>query len=124
MGGAVLVTAPQPGPAAKLPPALSAIAAANLRVLRQRNGWTLAQLSQLMGWGAASTACAAEGHRGGRQRRFATWEIGQLAAIFGVTPAQLLTRCAACGGQPPPGYACLACKAEHPPAPARLATGR
>ena len=36
MGGAVLVTAPQHGPAAKLPPALSAIAAANLRVLRRK----------------------------------------------------------------------------------------
>jgi hypothetical protein len=121
MGGTVMVTPPQHGPAAKLPPTLSAIASANLRVLRQRNGWTLAQLSQLMGWGAASTACAAEGHRGGRQRRFAAWEIGQLAALFGITPAQLLTRCLTCGGQPPPGYACLACKAEHPPAPAHPA---
>ena len=119
------MTAPQQrGPAAKLPPGLSAIAAANLRVLRQRNGWTLAHLAQLMGWGAASTACAAEGHRSGRQRRFATWEIGQLAAIFGTTPAQLLTRCATCEGEPPPGYACLACQAEHPTTPAHPATGR
>jgi hypothetical protein len=126
VGGAVLVTAPQQrGPAAKLPPALSAIATANLRVLRQRNGWTQAHLAHLMGWGAASTTCAAEGHRGGRAaRRFAAWEIGQLAHLFGITPAQFLTRCLTCGGQPPSGYACLACQAEHPPALARPAAGR
>jgi transcriptional regulator with XRE-family HTH domain len=119
-----MVTSRSPGPATKLPPAQSAIAAANIRILRQRNGWTQAQLGQLMGWPAPSTVCAAEGHRGGRQRRFARWEIDQLAAIFGVLTAQLLTQCATCGGHPPPGYACLACKAEHPPAPAHPATAR
>ncbi|MGH7633010.1 MAG: helix-turn-helix domain-containing protein, partial [Gemmatimonadaceae bacterium] len=105
----------------KIPNTSSATAAANIRVLRQRNGWTQAQLGQLMGWGAPSTVCAAEGRRGGRQRRFARWEIDQLAAIFGVPAAQLLTRCATCGGQPPPGYACLACgtaRAERPMHPA------
>lgn len=91
----------------------------NIRVLRQRNGWSQAYLGELMGWPAPSTVCAAEGHRGGRQRRFARWEIAQLAAIFGVPVLQLLARCATCGGQPPPGYACLAWKAEHPAAPAR-----
>ena len=114
-----MVTVRRPGPARKLPPAECASAAANIRVLRQRNGWTQAQLGQLMGWPAASTVCAAEGHRGNRQRRFARWEIDQLAAIFGVPARQLLTRCATCGGQPPPGYACLACKAEHPAGPCR-----
>ena len=112
-----MVTSRQFGPAAKLPPTQCAIAAANIRVLRQRNGWTQAQLGQLMGWPAPSTVCAAEGHRGDRQRRFARWEIDQLAAIFGITAAQLLTRCATCSGQPPAGYACLACGAERPPAP-------
>ena len=121
MGTAVMVTSPQPGPAAKLPAAQCAIAAANIRTLRQRNGWTQAHLGQLMGWPAPSTVCAAEGHRGGRQRCFAGWEIAQLAALFGTTPAQLLTRCVTCGGQPPPGYACLACRAEHPAAPAHQA---
>ena len=114
-----MVTSRPHGPAAKLPPGQSAIAAANVRALRQRNGWTQAHLGQLMGWPAASTVCAAEGHRGGRQRRFARWEIEQLAALFGIPATQPLTRCATCGGQPPPGYACLACGAEHPPAPAR-----
>ena len=114
-----MVTTRRPGPASKLPPAQCAIAAANIRVLRQRNGWTQAHLGELMGWPAASTVCAAEGHRGDRQRRFARWEIEQLATIFGVPAWQLLTRCATCGGQPPSGYACLACKAEHPAAPGR-----
>ena len=98
-----MVTARQPGPAIKLPAVECAIAAANIRVLRQRNGWSQAYLGELMGWPAPSTVCAAEGHRGGRQRRFARWEIAQLAAIFGVPTLQLLTRCAICGGQPPPG---------------------
>jgi hypothetical protein len=115
------VTARPPGPAAKLPAAQCAIAASNIRVLRKRNGWTQAHLGQLMGWPAASTVCAAEGHRGDRQRRFARWEIDQLAAIFGITAGQLLTRCATCGGHPPPGYACLACGAGHPTSAARPA---
>jgi hypothetical protein len=114
-----MVTARQPGPAAKLPAAQSAIAAANIRALRQRNGWTQAHLGHLMGWAAPSTVCDAEGHRGERQRRFAHWEIDQLAIIFDIPAAQLTTRCATCGGQPPPGYACLACGAERLAAPTR-----
>jgi transcriptional regulator with XRE-family HTH domain len=106
------------GTAAKLPAAQCAIAAASIRVLRQRHGWTQAQLGQLMGWPSTSTVCAAEGHRGDRQRAFTRTEIDQLAAIFGVPAWQLLTRCATCGGQPPPGYACLACQAARPAAPA------
>jgi hypothetical protein len=50
-----MVTTRQPGPAAKLPSAQCAIAAANIRTLRQRNGWTQAHLGQLMGWPAPST---------------------------------------------------------------------
>jgi transcriptional regulator with XRE-family HTH domain len=119
-----MVTARQPGPAAKLPQDQCATAAANIRALRQRNGWTQATLGQLMGWTAPSTVCAAEGHRGERQRRFARWEIEQLASIFGVPAHQLLTRCATCDGQPPPGYACLTCKAEHPPIPGHPAASR
>jgi hypothetical protein len=61
--------------------------------------------------------CAAEGRRGSRRRRFARWEIEQLAAIFGIPARQLLTRCATCDGQSPPGFARLTCKAEHPAAP-------
>ncbi len=119
-----MVTSRPPGPAAKLPQHQSAIAAANIRALRQRHGWTQAHLGQLMGWTAPSTVCDAEGHRGDRQRRFARWEIDQLAAIFGTTATQLLTQCATCGGHPPPGYACLTCGTGHPPVPAHLPTPR
>jgi len=52
-----MVTARPPGPAAKLPAAQSAIAAANIRVLRPRHGWTQAHLGQLMGW-TAPPPCA------------------------------------------------------------------
>ena len=34
-----MVTGRRPDPASKLPPVECAIAAANIRVLRQRNGW-------------------------------------------------------------------------------------
>ena len=116
-----MVTARQPGPAGKLPKDQCAIAAANIRTLRQRNGWTQATLGQLMGWPATSTACAAEGRRGNRQRAVTRTEIHRLAAIFGIPARQLLTQCATCGGHPPPGYACLACGAVPGPGrPGRL----
>jgi len=66
-----MVTAAQPSPARPGRQALTGPVRhrrREIRALRQRNGWTLAQLSQLMG-------CAAEGHRSGWQRRFARWEI-------------------------------------------------
>jgi hypothetical protein len=96
----------------KIPEEQCVIAGVNIRVLRQRRGWTQAKLGELMGWPSASTVCAAEGHRDGRQRGFTTEEIEQLAAVFGVCPSQLTTRCANCGGHPPAGFACLACRAR------------
>jgi hypothetical protein len=80
-----------------------------------------------MGWPpTTSTVCAAEGHRNDRQRGFTAEEVRRLAAIFGISPSQLTTRCANCGGHPPAGYACLACGAapgsDHQAASA--ATGR
>jgi hypothetical protein len=39
-----------------------------------------------MGWQSASTVCAAEGRRDGRQRGFTAREIERLAAIFRVSP--------------------------------------
>jgi hypothetical protein len=105
-----------------IPPEQCAITGANIRALRHQHGWTQAQLGQLMGWPTPSTVCAAEGHRGSRQRGFTTAEITQLAAIFATTPQQLTTRCATCGGHPPAGFACLTCRTAagpgHPPAPA------
>ena len=94
-----------------IPEEQTVIAGVNIRTLRQRKGWTQAKLGELMGWQNASTVCAAEGRRDGRQRGFTAGEIERLAAIFGVSSRQLTTRCANCRGQPPAGFACLACGA-------------
>jgi hypothetical protein len=99
----------QGGVEGKIPQEQCAIIGANVRALRQRNGWSQVRLGQLMGWQSASTVCAAEGHRGDRQRGFSAGEVEQLAAIFSVSPEQLTMRCATCGGHPPAGFACLAC---------------
>jgi transcriptional regulator with XRE-family HTH domain len=96
-----------------------AIVGVNIRTLRQRKGWSQAELGELMGWQSPSTVCAAEGRRDGRQRGFTVTEIERLAAIFDVSTRQLTTRCANCGGHPPTGFACLACGAalgDHRPA--------
>ncbi len=74
-------------------------------------GWTQAELGELMGWPTAATVCAAEGHRGGRQRGFTAEEVERLAGIFGVSASQLMTRCANCDGRPPTGFVCLTCGA-------------
>ena len=58
------------------------------------------RLGELMGWPSNSTVCAAEGRRNGRQRGFTTHEVERLAAIFGLSPAQLTMECANCGGHP------------------------
>jgi transcriptional regulator with XRE-family HTH domain len=103
-----------------IPEGQAVIVGANIRTLRQRKGWTQTKLGELMGWKNASTVCAAEGRRNDRQRGFTTEELEWLAAIFGVTPSQLTTRCANCEGNPPAGFACLACGAtpsdNHPAA--------
>jgi transcriptional regulator with XRE-family HTH domain len=109
-----------------IPKGQTAIAGVNIRTLRQRKGWSQAKLGELMGWHSATTVCAAEGHRDGRQRGFTAREIERLAAIFGVSARQLTTRCANCNGQPPAGFACLACGAAPGNAayPAVLLLGR
>ena len=94
-----------------IPEGQPAIVGVNIRTLRQREGWSQAKLGELMGWQSASTVCAAEGRRDGRQRGFTAREIERLAAIFDVSPRQLTTRCTNCNGQPPAGFACLACGA-------------
>jgi transcriptional regulator with XRE-family HTH domain len=95
----------------EIPAGECAIIGANIRILRHRNGWTQAQLGEQMGWRTNSTVCAAEGHRGGRQRTFTTDEVERLAAIFGIPVWQLRTRCANCEGHPPAGFSCLTCEA-------------
>jgi transcriptional regulator with XRE-family HTH domain len=92
-----------------IPEGQPAIVGLNIRTLRQRKGWSQAKLGELMGWQSASTVCAAEGRRDGRQRGFTAREIERLADVFGVSPRQLTTRCVNCNGQPPTGFACLAC---------------
>jgi hypothetical protein len=47
-----------------------------------------------MDWPSSTTVCAAEDHRHSKQRAFTAREVERLAAIFGVSPAQLTTRCA------------------------------
>ena len=100
------------GAAGKIPREQSAVVGVNIRTLRQRKGWTQAKLGELMGWPNASTVCAAEGHRNDRQRGFTIEEVRKLAALFGVWPSELTTRCANYGGHPPAGFACLACGAR------------
>ena len=95
-----------------IPAGQAAVVGANIRVLRQQHGWNQAKLGELMGWLSNSTVCAAEGRRNGRQRGFTKREVERLAAIFGVSPSRLTTRCANCGGQPPAGFACLTCGAD------------
>jgi transcriptional regulator with XRE-family HTH domain len=102
-----------------IPAEQAAVAGANIRTLRQRKGWSQAELAELMGWQSASTVCAAEGHRGAQQRGFTAAEIERLSAIFDISPQQFTMRCMNCGGHPPSGFACLACRAgldDHPAA--------
>jgi hypothetical protein len=96
----------------EIPQDQAAVVGTNIRVLRQQHGWNQARLGELMGWPSNSTVCAAEGHRNGRQRGFTTQEVERLGAVFGISSRQLTTRCANCGGQPPTGFACLACGAR------------
>jgi hypothetical protein len=101
---------PRPG---EIPQEQFAVVGANIRVLRQRRGWTQGTLGELMGWPTAATVCAAEGHRGDRQRGFTDAEVIRLAGIFGVSTQELITQCANCGGHPPAGFACLTCGADR-----------
>ena len=103
--------------AGEIPQEQFAVVGANIRFLRLRMGWTQGEFGELMGWPSAATVCAAEGHRGGRQRGFTAVEVTRLGGIFGVSPQQLTTQCANCGGHPPAGFACLTCGAPAVNAP-------
>jgi hypothetical protein len=95
----------------RVPAQQDAITGAHIRALRQRRGWSRAEPGELTGWHGASAVCAAEGRRDGRQRAFPAGGTGRLAAIVGISPRQLTTRCANCGAHPYIGSACLACGA-------------
>lgn len=64
-----------------IPEGQPAVVGVNIRPLRQRRGRSQAKLGELMGWQSASTVCAAEGHRGSRQRGFTVREIERLSGI-------------------------------------------
>ena len=97
----------------EIPQEQFAVVGANIRMLRLLRGWTQGQLGELMFWPTTATVCAAEGKRGGRQRGFTGAEVMRLATIFGVSPQQLTTQCANCGGYPQAGFACLTCGARN-----------
>jgi transcriptional regulator with XRE-family HTH domain len=96
----------------QIPADQCAVIGANIRTLRQRMGWSQAELGEQMSWPSNSTVCAAEGRRNGRQRGFTTDEVERLAAIFGVPVLQLMTWCTSCHGRPPTGFSCLSCGAR------------
>jgi transcriptional regulator with XRE-family HTH domain len=98
----------------------SSVISSNIRTLRRGRGWNQAKLGELMGWRSLATVCAAEGRRSGRHRRFTVEEVNRLAAIFDVPLSQLTTSCANCAGQPPAGFACLACGTASPEPPSAL----
>jgi transcriptional regulator with XRE-family HTH domain len=108
----------------EIPAAQAEVVGANIRVLRQRNGWTQARLGELMGWRSNSTVCAAEGRRSGRQRGFTPDEVQRLADIFGIKPWQLTARCANCEGHPPRGFSCESCGSTGTPRAGVMMTPR
>ena len=103
------------------------IVGVNIRTLRRRKGWSQAKLGELMGWYSASTVCAAEGRRSGRQRGFTAREIERLAAIFGVS-ARAAHDAVRELRRPAAGRVCLPGEGEPRPAvtayPAVLLLGR
>ncbi|PJN40493.1 hypothetical protein CG747_12535 [Streptomyces sp. CB02959] len=110
--------ATESAPAAEAP-TLAAIISANVRVLRRRHRWTQAEAGQH--WGEitgrpmnAATWSVAE-RAGGRA--WAADDLAVAAALFGLSPAGLLTpigACEQCGDQPPAGFICSTCGTEAP----------
>lgn len=93
--------------------------AANMRLLRRRYGWDQAELGQkLGGWSNASVSAAERSVGSKRVRIFDIDEVVQLAAVFGVTVADMLAPvppCPCCQGKPPQGMKCQACGAAGAP---------
>ena len=98
----------------KLSVTQSALIGRKVRALREKKGWGLRNLGELMGWHAESTVCRAEAGSAVRQRRFTLAEVVRLAGIFDVPLSYFLVPCENCGGQPEPGFACLVCEAASP----------
>lgn len=88
----------------------------NVRRLRRERRLTVERLAELIteqkGRSLPASGLTRLEHG---QRRIDVDDLVALAAVLGVTPAQLLdppTECAACQGTPPPGFACRTCGAE------------
>jgi transcriptional regulator with XRE-family HTH domain len=113
---------------------LSERIAQRVRMLRRQHGMNREQLAsacQQLG-GPASLSAAAitniETGRptkdGGRRRAVTVDELGLFAAVFSVTPADLLSpdTCGSCGGAPPRGFTCNECGISQPRRDASRAT--
>lgn len=92
--------------------------AANMRLLRKKRGWTQEELGErLGGWSMAAVSAAERSVDGKRVKIFDIDEICQLADLFDVTVADLITPippCRCCGDEPPPGMQCQVCGASGP----------
>jgi len=82
----------------------SVIVGRNVRVLRKRAGWTLADLGKRLGKDSSTVYRMEKG-----ERRISYADVALLADIFEVPAADLVAQCHNCHGSPPPGFACLVC---------------
>jgi transcriptional regulator with XRE-family HTH domain len=94
-----------------VPAGQRAVAAANIRRLRLARAWSQQHLAKLMGIRDGSVVSRIE--TSSSSRRLTADDLDKLAAAFGVTVKELLTGCQTCGGNPQPGFACLACGARN-----------
>jgi len=95
-------------------PAGSAVAA-KIRLLRRKRGITTTALSELLLAASRPIHASAITKIEKGNRHIGVDDLFALAAALGVTPAQLLEppeACSTCNGQPPAGFACLACGSE------------
>jgi hypothetical protein len=96
------------------PTAVTDIAVANIRALRQERGWTTTDVGTHM---ADIGFPISRGYLTNRENKHTKSSMGvdelvAFATILGVTPQSLLiepSACLHCGGLPPGGYTCNAC---------------
>jgi transcriptional regulator with XRE-family HTH domain len=79
-----------------------------MRRFRIERGWSLAQVGERSGLAASNVSRAENG-----LRRPFTIEV--ICGVFGVTRAEVLAACPACGYAPDAGFACLRCGTENRP---------
>lgn len=86
----------------------------NIRTLREQHRMTHADLSARLGELGRPIPVPPLRRLEVGDRRVDVDELAAFAAVFGVTPAQLLeplppAECSTCQGTPPPGFACTEC---------------